>query len=311
MNKRAKVWIYAIISVLAILGLIVALVLIPKDDEPDFDNESNDSPTEVYATNFQINLPTTIEIPVGQSVKILDGFVSVSPASVLNKLTYELSSNSGITFSNNVITANEVGYYSLKFKMPKSQSAYFVKTISIVVSQNYDNAHASIINNSIEKGKAQNIYEIFDIENGFSFNMTSDNKVNISGDTLTGLTVGSSEINLSFVDGYLEYIYSFSIIVKEQPEYQIKLNNVSNNLIIIDISENDVYLINYEVLDKNNQHVTQQILAQSSNNEIVVVEKVYDDSIIKIRAIKSGEAKIVLSILNNLSITVEINIIVE
>ncbi len=296
-------------SVLAIAVIAVALVLIPKDDEQKSDKDNAPS-EEIYATSFSLNLPNTIIIPVGSSVNLLDCYVNVSPSSMIDKLTYEISSN-GIEFSNNKIIANTIGLHTIKFKMPKDKSTFHAKTITINVCDASENPHVLLIKNLIINGKSEQINNVFSISDGVVYKILTDNNVNLNNNSLTGINVGDAEITFNIEDDFIEYVYKFTLKIKEQPEYSIILNNVDNNLIVLNTNDNDVFHINYQVVDKNEQHVEQQISVVSYNTDVVKIESVADDILIKIRAKSIGETKIKISILSNSTIFVEINVLVN
>ena len=315
MHRKRKTWLYAIFAIVTIAVVVISLVLIPKNDEPNSANNDNtQNSNEVYATSFSVNVPNSIKIPVGSSINFLNGYINVSPSSVIDKLTIELTPSdleNGITFENNKLIANKIGNYSLKFKIPKSKSNYFSKTISINVCEVKDNIHINSINNTMVKGDVKQIYDMFLINDEITYSVKTDNNVSFVNNTITACNVGESELTFTFVDEYLEYVYDFKINIKDQPEYVILLKNVSNNTITLDTVENDVFHINYEIVDRNNEQAFQPLIVISNDEDLVAVEKIYDDVLIKIRALATGKTTIRISIASNPTIFVEINVIVQ
>ena len=313
MNKR-KCWIYAIFAVVAIVGLAIALILIPKDDETIPQNNNKTPSNSVYATSFSVNLPNTIELPVGAHINFLTGYVSVNPSSVIEKLSIETETNNisnAIIFENNKLTANTVGTYSIKFKIPKSESMYFSKTITIKVKPYHENNHISVLKNSIQESQTCSLDEMFSISDGLNYEIITDSNINFDNNVFTAINVGLSEITFVVKENYLEYIYVFEINIQDLPEYEIVINNVTNNTITLDTLYNDVKHINFEVIDRNNEQTTQLVKALSNNEDVVIVEESYDDLLIKIRAVSVGEATLTLYLISNPAICVEINIVVE
>ena len=225
---------------MAILAVAITLVLVPQNDEP---NKGNDIPpnTETYATAFSVNIPSTIKMPIGSKINFLEGFVTVSPSSVINKLEIEEFNGDEICFENNTLVANAIGNYSLKFKMPKSKTTYFSKTISIVVCDVIENDQISLIKNSIEITSSVRIDQMFLIADNLSYVLTTDDKISCENNILTANQIGESMIKFSVVENYLQFIYDFNVNVIEQPEYYIINKHniiffcVKNNCVVFNV----------------------------------------------------------------------------
>ncbi len=304
--NRKKLWFYAIFSIVIIVGLAVALVLVPKSDEPDSKHEGN---SETYASYFYVEVPNTIEIPVGMCVNFLEGYIAVTPSNMINKLNIEISTSTGIEFLDNKLMATAVGDYTIKFKMPKSESTFFSKTISVKV-KSMEESPIKLIKESIVRGETIHVNDVFNIAGGVQYSVVTNENFSIVDGALRANNTGDGKVLFSVIESKLQYVYAFDINIKEPPEYKILLNNVLNNRINLDLVD-DTFHINFAVQDQNNEYVKQTISVVSSDENVVLIESVADDALIKIRAVAIGNAKITISIASNLNIFVEIDVIVN
>ncbi len=324
MKKKVWSWIFTVFAIASIVVLSIFLVLYnkkkvdkqnPDAETPEISTPTNPSDsTDVYATTFSINLPETIQILVGTSVNLKSGYVDVSPTSMLEKLTYEITPKSsgvvnGIKLENNTIEAISAGGYTIKFKMPKSKLTYFSKTINVLVYEEQTSSHIQQIKNQIIVGESLNIFEMFEFDESKLVNVTADNKITYNNNIITGINVGESDVKFHFVEAYLEYVYDFEINVKPVPDYKIVLNNVNGNSININFSEKDYFQISYSILNRDEEFVSQDIMVMSSNEGILFVERIADP-LIKIRAVSIGEATITISLVSDSTITVEIHVFI-
>ena len=308
MKKKALYWLYA-----SIVVIVLALCLVvPKLIQSNQDNFNNGNENEEYATSFSLNLPDTINIFVGTKINLKSGYVNVTPSNMIEKLSVEIkakenSSLSGITLVNNQITANEVGKYSLVFQMPKSASTNYSKTISVNVYEEKENSHVYKAINSIEVSKSLEINKVFTIKENASFKIITDNKVSVEEGIIKAKSVGQSKIQFVFTENFIEYIYNFELTVKELPRYQIVLKNVEDNIIEIDIEEDDVFQLQYQIIDAGSEDISQDVIVEVENKSIVTTEFGIDQ-FIKIIATSKGETTI--KIIYNLDETVNVEILV-
>ena len=274
--------------------------------------ENLPSSSETYATSFSLNLPDTININKGAKLKLKHGFVNVTPSSVLNKLEYEItpkgsSSLNGIVYNDNVITANEIGSYTIKFKMPKTESSYYSKTITVVVYPIDEEIFINQNSNSLTIGETKSVYELFTFATNKSFNMSVDNKLQLYNNEITACELGVSNILFSFTENYMEFIYDFNLIIKEEPAYKIVL---TNNTITIDLADNEYAYIYYQVTDRDEHFVTQDIDAISQDENIAIKVQIANDNTIKIKGLVAGETIITIFLTADESIKVDVRVIV-
>lgn len=312
MKKKALYWIYASFVVVVLALCLVVPKLIKNNKEDDFKKGTE---TEEYATSFSLNLPDTINIFIGTKINLKAGYVNVTPANMVEKLNVEVkakenSSLSGMLFENNQITANDVGKYSLVFKMPKSASTNFSKTISVNVLEEKENSHVYKEINSIEVTKSLEINKVFTIKENVVFSIMTDNKVSIEEGIIKANSVGQSEIQFVFTEQFVQYIYDFELTIKELPRYQIILKNLSENKIEININEDDVFQLQYQIIDAGSEDILQDVIVEVENKSIVTSEFGIDQ-FIKIIAHSKGETIITISYVLDVNINLEIIVLVK
>lgn len=311
MKKKALYWLYACI-VVVVLALCLVIPKLIKNNEEDLNKGTQ---TKEYATSFSLNLPDTINIFIGTKINLKAGYVNVTPANMVEKLNVEVkakenSSLSGMLFENNQITANDVGKYSLVFKMPKSASTNFSKTISVNVLEEKENSHVYKEINSIEVTKSLEINKVFTIKENVVFSIMTDNKVSIEEGIIKANSVGQSEIQFVFTEQFVQYIYDFELTIKELPRYQIILKNLSENKIEININEDDVFQLQYQIIDAGSEDISQDVIVEVENKSIVTSEFGIDQ-FIKIIAHSKGETIITISYVLDVNINLEIIVLVK
>lgn len=314
MNKRTKSLIYAIFSVIVIVALAITLIFVPKDKEDLDNNETEIVNQEVYAESFTLNLPATIKILKGTYVTLSSGYYSVVPSELSNKLLTEVEVknggvNDGIVFEENKITANNVGSYSIKFKMQKSKSGYFTKSVNIVVFENVQESHVYSNDVQLRVDESKNISDLFTITNEEDCNITTGQNVVLNDNVLTAKNVGDCDVYFKFTQDYLTYNYKFTLGVLPKPVYSIELVDIANNTINLNVGSSSH--IQFEVKDIFNESVSQLVKAWSSDEDIVIIEQPYDDALIKIRALKSGNAQVILFLKEDESIKTVVNVYVN
>jgi len=304
------------------------MLLIFRPDKEDDSNDVPDIPSEEqpkeeqgeekeYATTLTLNLPSSINMYINSRINLLNGYISVLPSSMLNRVqavvTPRYNSNlNGLNLNGSELKAVEVGSYKLTFSVPKSATTNLFASVIIYVVDGEDNAYVTQKLNKIYKNKEVSLLDIFTFKES-NYTISSDNKISITSDKILGLVIGESNLVISFVNDYIEYCYDFKITVDDQPEFEIF---VYNDITTIEIEVSDpqnsfpYFEIYYEVRNNNEQYLNQKILAVIDNEEIACVEKNLSP-IIKIKGLKVGTTKITLTSEFDSSITKEITIIVK
>ncbi|MBO5954827.1 MAG: hypothetical protein J6Q13_02520 [Clostridia bacterium] len=311
--KKRKSWIYSVFAILVIAVLTIVLVVNFKNDDGEVENFPNQ--TETYAKSFSVILPETISILVGTKVNFESDYISVEPASMINQLKVEISQKesgvvTGLTYTNNSLTALSVGEYEIKFKMPKSKLTYFSKSFDVEVYEEKDNSHVYQTNKNMIINKATDIFSLFSVVPERVCTIETDNKISRTANILTPTELGDSNIKFSFVEGFVEYVYEFVLTIKEQPRYEFILNNVTNNTIEINLAENTVFTINYEIIDNQEEMVSQEVLPSSEDNNIATAVNTIDN-FVKVTGKKAGQTTIIIACAEDETVKVEITVIVK
>ena len=336
MHKRSS-WIFVLFSILIIAGVGSCLIFWPKNDKehvkPDNDivqddnnasdnnqdntnDEDNDKigEEETFATSLVVNLPNSINILIGTEVKLLSGYIQVQPSGMINNVSttivpkYQSPSN-GLKFEDTYLKANAVGTYSLILSVDKSANEQIRKTITVSVYDDKNDAHVIQKCNVIIKNVKTDINDLF-IFNANNFEIDADNSIVYEDGKLNGIATGTSVVDVSVTESYLQYIYQFNVKIKEQPLYTIVLNNVVDNKVEIDINDTSIYFINYKIINRNEENVSQEVTARIDDASVAVVENI-TEPLIKVRAKAGGTTTLTIICDADNSVFVEIEIIVK
>ena len=128
--------------------------------------------------------------------------------------------------------------------------------------------------------------------------------------SITAKSLGSIAMEIQFVDGYITYAYKFTFNVKDEPEYRIDLTNVVDNKIEIDLLENSAFHIHFEILNRDEEYVKQDVFVVSHDESILAIESV-DAPLIKIRGLTGGRTIITIVCSNDENVKVEIEVVVK
>lgn len=313
-------------AIILVTALAVALISLPKKSEIDHNNQDEiekeeDSSGEntneqLYASSLTVNLPSVINILVGETVELVSGYYSVQPTSMMSEVKQEIKpryncSPFGVTFENSKITANEVGTYNLKISVPRSEGTTFNETILITVYDDVSDAHISQIGYSLNWGENTNINALFTIKENETFELVVvDEKLDFINNTFIPLEAGNSNISFSFKEGYVKYLYSFDLLVKAEPEYSIVIYDVTNNTINVDMQHNEIFYINYDIKDKNNESDPQNLIVDIQDESVIVLRKNLNP-LIKFEALQSGTTTIRLICEKDENVFIDITIIVS
>lgn len=291
-----------------------------EDNSQDGGGEENpeeQNPTdEIYATEFKINLPANINILVGTKVELLSGCVEVAPNEMKDKIKIEIiprynSNVHGLKFENNELIASIVGSYNLKLSVPRSKQTNFSETILVTVYEDKSNAHIVQINNNLIIGENISINNLFNFTSDLDFSVETDNKISYSNYFVLPKSVGESIVKFAFTEDFVKYFYEFNLKIKDQPLYEIILNNVINNEIIINLDEDNVAYINYSLKNREEEYLIQPVMCEIENENILSVKKPIEPPLIKIIAKTRGETTVKLICIEDETVFVEIKIIVN
>ena len=311
---KRKSWLYVLYAVLIISAIVAVLVFLPpKDDDKDPDT---DNPPQ-YATSLTLNLPETINLVVGTTAKLNSGYVQVLPKEFEKDLNIAItpkynSGSQGLRFVHSVISAEEVGTYTIDFEIEKSSTQKIKRSVEVVVHEDFSLSHVTQKKNSFIKGEEISVGDLFNINSAKDYTITTDEKVTLYESMFLAKSLGTTSVAIEFIDGNITYCYSFSFEVKDEPEYVIELINVSNNTIEIDLSEKQFFHIYFQIRNRQEEYINEIVLVSSSDETVVGVE---DENItppqIKIEGLKSGTAILTIICVNDPSTTIELTVIVK
>lgn len=300
---------------IAVVTIILLLVFVPKIKNKIERDDNNTAPSTEdvgnYATYFDLNLPTNINIFVGTTINLSNSYFSIIPSSMESSITNYIEVidgvYNGITFDDYVISGNAIGTYKITFSVPSSASSSFNKSIYVNVHNNLDLAHVSLIKSSIIINETNSVLDLFKFNSNSTYVLTSSDNINCSNDIIVGKMVGNGLLNFKFVENNIQYNYQFELNVKYVPEYKIVVNDIDNNTIAL--SENESFFLNYLVFNRDDEKVTYNIQALSFDEDIVRVDNVMNP-LVKLKALAKGETTIRLMLEDDSSIHIDLIVIV-
>ncbi|MFQ6752223.1 MAG: hypothetical protein ACLRFL_01475 [Clostridia bacterium] len=251
-----------------------------KDDSSDNENDDNSSDHEdiVYATDLVINYTGNLYLHVGQKVKIVDSFISVEPSEMREFLTYAITSRynsdpSNVEFDGSDLIANKVGQYNLIYKVPNTETKDLEAKIVLIVDDEEDNTIEQK-KNTLEVGSAP-LSDYFDIKSIGDIRYECSENIEISNSTIIASKAGLANIDIIIVDNNIEIKYTFTVLVKDIPNYYIEISSSIAGEItdpsqeIIELSAGlGAYAFGFSVYDRNNQKVAQDVSIEIDNEEI-------------------------------------------
>ena len=312
---KKKSLLFLLYSVIAVVTIILLLVFVPKIKNKIERDDNNTAPSTEdvgnYATYFDLNLPTNINIFVGTTINLSNSYFSIIPSSMESSITNYIEVidgvYNGITFDDYVISGNTIGTYKITFSVPSSASSSFNKSIYVNVHNNLDLAHVSLIKSSIIINETNSVLDLFKFNSNSTYVLTSSDNINCSNDIIVGKMVGNGLLNFKFVENNIQYNYQFELNVKYVPEYKIVVNDIDNNTIAL--SENESFFLNYLVFNRDDEKVTYNIQALSFDEDIVRVDNVMNP-LVKLKALAKGETTIRLMLEDDSSIHIDLIVIV-
>ena len=261
-------------------GLIVFLILSPKflTDKPLKDNNSTKENNQ-YATKIQLNCEDEIILPIGTSVELLNGFVSVEPKSKMSEITYKITNNqgptNGIVFSNNIITAAEVGKYKLRFSVFKSKTTEIYDTLSITVVLPEDDDKVKLLNNNFTANQTLTLNEIVNINAEFnSCSILSNDYITYANNEVNFKETGKTDLKLHINTAYLSYKYSFEVSIKPQINTGIVVIGEDNGVVEVVTDADGYFEILYYFKNAAGENVPQDAVVIVENNPYVGIEEV-------------------------------------
>ncbi len=272
-----------------------------------FDDENKDDTNNqktIYATDLVINYTDKIYIHVGQSVKLLEGFVSVEPAEMRSLLTYSIASRynsdpSNVEFDGTNLTVNKAGQYNLIYKVPNTDSKDLQAKI-VLIAVDEENDTISQRETSMQVGSSK-LSDYFDIKYPGDIRYECSENIKISNNSIIASQSGIASIDIFIAQNNIEIKYSFEILVKDKPNYYIEISSsiageISDpSLETLGLSAGlGMYAFGYSVFDKNNQKVSQDISVVIEDETIVSLVMI-TDGLVLLDCKKVGVVEIIVT----------------
>ncbi len=258
-NVRKKKILYSIYCVSILVALSLFLVF-------HNNTSTNSQQSEIYAAGLTLNCSRSINIPVGTSFEFENGFINVSPVEAKSSMSCEIvaktgSASDGLILNDNVFYANEIGIYNLKYSVASSET----KSLSETIVVNVVEESSPILNIDTLK-----VEEDFAIQDVFNLNANADvdisvdkEMINLTNDTLTPISNGETEIEISFTENFVKLNKVYLINILPADFYNIRIDSV--------LVKDMVCTIQYKVLNNDETVVNQNLKVVIDNPNVSVI----------------------------------------
>lgn len=258
-NVRKKKILYSIYCVSILVALSLFLVF-------HNNTSTNSQQSEIYAAGLTLNCSRSINIPVGTSFEFENGFINVSPVEAKSSMSCEIvaktgSASDGLILNDNVFYANEIGIYNLKYRVASSET----KSLSETIVVNVVEESSPILNIDTLK-----VEEEFAIQDVFNLNANADvdisvdkEMINLTNDTLTPISNGETEIEISFTENFVKLNKVYLINILPADFYNIRIDSV--------VVKDMICTIQYKVLNNDETVVNQNLKVVIDNPNVSVI----------------------------------------
>lgn len=268
MKKKIFFFVYCAFMV---VGIILFLIFTPKLIQ----NKTSTQPSQ-YASKIQLNCNDNIILSVGSSVTLLNNYITVLPTNTISNVRYEISSKnaniSGISFYNNIIKANAVGVYTIKFLVKKSETVDIYDSMKISVVDEENDTNVQILNNNFTSNTTVNVSNIFSFDEMFtSYSINDNNYLNYNKNLVEFTSIGQSTINLDLKTNYLLYKYNFNITINSQATSNIQIENENNGILEVNTNIGDTFEIVFRIIYNSSESENQQVLVTTENENSIEI----------------------------------------
>lgn len=276
----------------------------PEGDNPNIPNENPNDPEDEtkYAESITLLCPREITMSINSKVKLLDGFLSIVPSNITDySIEIEpksVNNENGLEINERTITATKTGFYTIYFIVPKTKKTFLKDYLVVeVVSELLDDKITQIssvceINEEIE------IDELFTIsDTNYVVAISNLDVAIITENKFKALKIGEHDIDLSLSKDYISYIYTFPILVKEEPNITLDLyidDEILTDNLTIEKSVGERFLITYELLENNVLTTNQEIDVEIVYSEAVKIISI-KSPIITLECIGKGCVKLIIT----------------
>lgn len=268
MKKKIFFFVYCAFMV---VGIILFLIFTPKLMQ----NKTSTQPSQ-YASKIQLNCNDNIILSVGSSVTLLNNYITVLPTNTISNVRHEISSKnaniSGISFYNNIIKANAVGVYTIKFLVKKSETVDIYDSMKISVVDEENDTNVQILNNNFTSNTTVNVSNIFSFDEMFtSYSINDNNYLNYNKNLVEFTSIGQSTINLNLKTNYLLYKYNFNITINSQATSNIQIENEINGILEVNTNIGDTFEIMFRIIYNSSESENQQVLVTTENENSIEI----------------------------------------
>lgn len=308
---QKKNFLYILYCSIVVVGIMLFLVFYRNVQfKEDGDNTSNSTVT--YASSFSLLCPKEITICEGGTA-FLKNYISIKPAQMETEITTTLTNYAGgvatgIEFKDNCITAKMPGFYRISFKVLEDENSYLTQVIVVHVVAKDEFETVKQTSNTLTEGDNKQLTDLFSLNLGSTITKISslNNSILSYESSFTAIGSGNATIKMDIEFEYITYSYLYNFIVKPKPEYKINIVNFGEN---IETSKTKL-TIQFEVIDGNNEYVSQLITATSSDISVATVESC-DAPFIILKRVTSGTIILTITSAEDLSVVKTISITFE
>lgn len=298
-KKNVFFFLYCAIMIGAlILFLILSPKLIQNKEIKDKTGETNSN----YATKLKLNCADEIVLSVGSSVELLDNYITVEPQSMYSQVEYTISNKSeqetGISFENNLITANEEGSYSIIFSVKKSEDKQIHDTLKITVVDKSSDTNVKLINNNFTNDTTITINEFLDINEEFiNYSISNNQHILYNNNQVQFIDVGNSVLQLNLDNNYLRYYYSFNVLINPKIETSIEIKDLYDGIIQVTTNIEDMFDLEYYFKTDSGEHITQEVTVEIEDETVATLVSNLAP-ILTFKCLKKSSTKITLASAN-------------
>ncbi len=271
---QKKKIIYPLYCCLAVIAVTLFLVLYKNVEDSKPANTPNGAGQQ-YASSFNLLCPNNITLLVGGQAQLIN-HISIEPASMVGQInvsttTYTGEATDGISYSNNIISANSVGVYRISFKVLEDENSYLTHTILVNVKSAEEYEPVKQINLSWRVGETKGLQDLFILNIGATTpELTSLNgNVQIVNNQFVAKNAGQASIKLNLNYEFVTYSYVFNFNILPKQVYSINIINYSSSTITTNLER---LKIQYEIIDESNDFAVQTVFVVSSNLDVATVE---------------------------------------
>ena len=271
------------------------------DQENNQGNESDDKESDTtYATNLTLNCARSIEMEINSSVELLSGYLIVEPvekfSEVLITISVDSGTGNGLTFSNNIITATDLGAYKINFEIQKSATQTITDTLIVNVVDKIENKITQQMS-SVEIESITYLNDIISIDSSITeYTVITDSKLTYNENYITANETGESTITIKYDANYIRRSISFKLKIMDKPLYSIVITDYStdtiieNNSVTFNCNIGKSVFIAYEVLNRDVEYVSQNITVEIENESIASFT--LNEPLIKLKCLQKGSVNL-------------------